>query len=383
MTRHTTESFIELAKVVHKKYYDYTALIFKDTKTKVLIRCPTHGIFYQMPTCHLRGSGCIKCGHIKISNTKMHNLEDIIKRSITTHGMRYDYSLVKYTGMNQKVDIICNIHGIFKQRPSDHIRLNGCPECSNRQRALSIDTFLQRVKHIHKGEYTYPNLSFTRNADKINVLCPNHGIFSPTVGNHIYEKSGCPKCANIRIGKAHTIPIEQKIKKALAVHKGKYVYISEESTNKRVVILCSIHGKFSQTWSNHVSNSQGCKKCYTGGRYSYKFFQDPKNQNLRGVLYVLKFTSNTEEFYKVGITKNINKRINQLSCKKEYNIKIITQINGNLASLFELEQKILNEHCYRNRYTPLYKIGGDCECFTPKIINVVLDILETVQINST
>ena len=47
--------------------------------------------------------------------------EQVIKYFNSVHGVgTYDYSKVDYINNRTKVIIICNIHGIFLQGPSDH-----------------------------------------------------------------------------------------------------------------------------------------------------------------------------------------------------------------------------------------------------------------------
>lgn len=56
--------------------------------------------------------------------------EQFIKRAKEIHGDKYDYSKVEYKRSDEKVCIICPIHGEFWQRPSFHISYsNGCPIC--------------------------------------------------------------------------------------------------------------------------------------------------------------------------------------------------------------------------------------------------------------
>jgi hypothetical protein len=47
--RLTTESFIEKAKSIHGDKYDYSKIIYKNTNFKVIIICPIHGEFMQIP----------------------------------------------------------------------------------------------------------------------------------------------------------------------------------------------------------------------------------------------------------------------------------------------------------------------------------------------
>lgn len=55
-----------------------------------------------------------------------------IKFAKNIHGDKYDYSRVKYVNCSEKVEIICPIHGVFTQTPSQHIHVkHGCNICLN------------------------------------------------------------------------------------------------------------------------------------------------------------------------------------------------------------------------------------------------------------
>ena len=63
--RDTKESFIEKARKVHGDKYDYAKVNYTDSYTPVIITCPEHGDFSQIPNSHLNGRGCPKCGNHK------------------------------------------------------------------------------------------------------------------------------------------------------------------------------------------------------------------------------------------------------------------------------------------------------------------------------
>lgn len=54
------------------------------------------------------------------------------------YGNLYDYSLVYYKNAQSKVNIICPIHGQFEKTPNNHLRGQGCPQCSSASRLLKI-----------------------------------------------------------------------------------------------------------------------------------------------------------------------------------------------------------------------------------------------------
>jgi ssDNA-binding Zn-finger/Zn-ribbon topoisomerase 1 len=59
--RFTSEEFIVQANIIHNNIYTYDKSIYVNNTTNVIICCPQHGYFEQLPCNHLRGHGCKKC----------------------------------------------------------------------------------------------------------------------------------------------------------------------------------------------------------------------------------------------------------------------------------------------------------------------------------
>lgn len=57
----TKQVFIKKAIKVHGDKYNYSLVDYINSKTKIKIVCPKHGIFEQTPNNHLKGCGCKKC----------------------------------------------------------------------------------------------------------------------------------------------------------------------------------------------------------------------------------------------------------------------------------------------------------------------------------
>lgn len=55
--------FTGKAAKIHRSRYDYSKVIYKNSKEKVCIICPEHGEFWQRPSNHLLGHGCPMCGN--------------------------------------------------------------------------------------------------------------------------------------------------------------------------------------------------------------------------------------------------------------------------------------------------------------------------------
>lgn len=118
-------------KSVHGDKYDYSEVVYINTKTKVKIICPTHGPFLQSPEKHWIGQNCPRCN----SNSKRSN-EEVIKKAREVHGDKYDYSDMDYIDKFTKIKITCPEHGPFYQRCQSHLGGTGCPDCMTKHNSV-------------------------------------------------------------------------------------------------------------------------------------------------------------------------------------------------------------------------------------------------------
>jgi len=176
----------------HGDKYDYSLVKYKNGKTKVKIICTEHGIFEQEPNNHLQGQKCPKCSLKENVKRMSSNNFEFIKKSKETHGDKYDYSLVNYKRNKNKVKIICKIHGEFEQFPQHHMKGSGCYKCNGGYQ-LSTEDFIAKSNKIHNNKYDYSVSNYTKAKNKIDIICPIHGIFSQQAFSHS-KGVGCPKC---------------------------------------------------------------------------------------------------------------------------------------------------------------------------------------------
>lgn len=55
-----------------------------------------------------------------------------INKMINVHNRKYDYSLLIYKTLSDKIKIICKSHGEFKQTAGAHSMGQGCPKCGDK-----------------------------------------------------------------------------------------------------------------------------------------------------------------------------------------------------------------------------------------------------------
>lgn len=255
----TKEEFIEKARKIHGNKYDYSKVDYLNGKTKVIIICPEHGEFLQVPEKHLTGQGCPYC-----CNTLKGTKESFIEKARKVHGNKYDYSKVEYKNNKKKVCIICPEHGEFWQDPHNHLKGKGCPECGKLLLSVSkydAESFIKMANVVHKGKYDYSQMNYVNLSSKIGIICPEHGLFYQNPYLHL-TGCGCPKCADIANGLKRRVTNEEFIERSRKVHGDRYDYSKVEyiTAKHKVCIVCPEHGEFWQSPWHHLTGC-GCPQC--------------------------------------------------------------------------------------------------------------------------
>jgi predicted RNA-binding Zn-ribbon protein involved in translation (DUF1610 family) len=149
---------------------------------------------------HLKGFNCPKCGREQVADKLSHSLERFISDAIAAHGDKYDYTEVEYVNALSNVKIVCPVHGPFLQKPANHVRGVGCSKCSDivaaDKRRLSTEEFVERARRVHGDKYDYSQSQYVTSHDKVEIVCPQHGVFRQSPATHTMgNKAGCPGCA--------------------------------------------------------------------------------------------------------------------------------------------------------------------------------------------
>ena len=202
---------------------------------------------------------CSTCAH----NSQRSNTKEFIHKSIEVHGNKFDYNLVEYVNNQTKVIILCNIcNNIFKQKPSNHLRGDGCLICANKKlsfnRRKNILDFVNKSKELNGEKYDYSLVEYINSHTAVKILCNTcNNIFQQTPSSHL-RGSGCNICAgNQKSNK------EEFVIKAQKIHIDKYNYdlVEYVNNNTKVKIKCNTCDTiFEQRPNNHL-HGDGCPKC--------------------------------------------------------------------------------------------------------------------------
>ncbi len=122
-----------------------------------------------------------------------------------------------------------------------------------------IRTFIEKSIQIHGDKYDYSKIKEVKSRKRIEILCKIHGSFLISPDNHIFQKSGCPKCAR---NKHKLIKISpERLEKIKRIQNNRYVYKDLSINDGFISIICPNHGEFSQRIYAH-EKGHGCNKCY-------------------------------------------------------------------------------------------------------------------------
>ena len=166
----TNDEFILIANKIHKNKYLYDKVTYINSKKKVTIICKEHGEFEQTPNAHIIGYGCEKCCK-RYSYTE----EEYIKVAKEKHQNKYNYSITKYKNAQEKIEIICNKHGIFSQNPSMHLQGNGCPNCRESKGEFNIAKYLDNLGIKYIRQYKFDDCINKRKLP-FDFYLPKHNI---------------------------------------------------------------------------------------------------------------------------------------------------------------------------------------------------------------
>ncbi len=198
--------------------------------------------------------------------------QEFIQDARKIHGDKYDYSLVEYINSKTKLTIICKEHGEFGRIANDHLSGHGCQKCTKPRK--SKEQFIQQAKKLHNNKYNYSKVEYVNNKTNVKIICTKHGEFLVSPNNHLQGKGGCRPC----MVESYTSSTEEFIKKANKIHNNRYDYskVVYVNNNTKVKIICSKHGIFLQTPSNHLQCE--CPRCKTsyGELYIEKILSDNK-----------------------------------------------------------------------------------------------------------
>ena len=123
-------------------------------------------------------------------------------------------------------------------------------------RRLTTEEVVSRVKEMYGDSVITDKINYTKNTEKITLVCPIHGEYQKRANEVLKGKGNCPKCAR------NSLSLIQFKERANILFNSFYDYtkVNFRSTHDKIIITCPIHGDFTKEVREHLSG-QGCPKC--------------------------------------------------------------------------------------------------------------------------
>lgn len=234
---------------------------------------------------------------------------EFIEKARGIHGNTYDYTHTQYVKSDVPTTIHCTTHGPFRQRPSDHLRGQGCPACGKVSgglvRRVGVEMFVVNAQRIHRDKYDYSKVVYINTHTPVIITCPKHGDFTQKPNTHISSGCGCPVCAR----------------------------------------------------ENHP------------GRYMEHRFGTAIPLEQPGVFYVIRFKNASEVFIKIGITTTTAKQ-RHTGKHTGYSMEVLREEKMTLHQALMKETLVKNQLA-EYRYHPALLKEGKTECFSDAAVALI------------
>lgn len=328
------------------------------SRARTLVICKYHGEVNVNAGDLYRGKrGCPECAEEGRRKSRMLSSEDFIQRSKQIHGDIYDYSEVVYNGTQNKVTLICKVHGHFEITPNSHFAGGGCNLCGVEKQKKTVQEkkhreYVDKLKERYGDEFDFSLTKYVDRTTPIIIICKQHGPFEADAWSFLSGRHGCPHCSGKYICN------DDFKKRAEKIHGvGRYTYDLVQTTKHKFGIKCNICGLHWSTTPNCILAGTGCPNCAKSGFHP----QAP------AVLYNIEFTLPTGvKLYKVGITNNtVTERLMNMKVKHDVTYKVLDEIHYDIGRDANDQEQELKKAYAEYQYTgKKFMKNGWTEIFT-------------------
>ena len=364
-----------------------------NSRTKCKLYCKESKRYWVTTSVekHLMREGC-PCGYCSHRNMMEQSKKRIIDKILTAQdSYNIDFIGFKdntYTGTTTKAILRCRKHNITWD--------------TTEARFIADKTYDNSGCKLCKKELIL-SLNDSKDETMIKDLTDNYGFLEGTIfwksdrttssGNaRNYWKYTCPKCSydeyvkeglcsgifegfigtlkegrkSCRCSNSYRWTLKQKeynLSKCVKDDNINFVSWCEGNSDRANLKCEECYHEWNALYYNIVSNGNRCPSC-AKSRSFWGLYKD----RLEDVdnLYLFRMVSGDEQFYKIGRSFNIDTRIKDI--KRYYEATLIGSWNNIHEVVFKREKE-LHKMFRTFSYEPLYKFGGETECFTSEILS--------------
>lgn len=234
-----------------------------------------------------------------------------------------------------------------------------------KQRYPNIEDVCSFEKYEYKTALTYTT-----------VVCREHGEYRTKPNWLMSRGNQCQHCAIHERSKKQNLGADEFIRRSKLRFGELYDYSKVEylDCRKSVKLVCKKHGDFEVIAYQHSNGEQGCQKC--GKEVEREFYAN--NHSNGSSVYLLKMTSKDSEFYKIGLSSRVNKRVCDIARESSCVVEIVYKQHFNdPMEAWDTEETLLLEFKDMS-YKPKETFRGYTECFKFDDIDNVVKIMKSI-----
>lgn len=170
--------FIRKSREVHGDKYGYSKSIYIHADHPLIVTCPIHGDFTQIPRNHYNGSKCHKCTNEATRERCVKDVDKFKEDADKVHNKFFNYDKVVYINNKVPVIITCPDHGDFEARPDNHLYGTGCGRCNESRGERKISILFDNLNILYKREFIIPSYKYRYDfyIPELNTLIEYDGI---------------------------------------------------------------------------------------------------------------------------------------------------------------------------------------------------------------
>lgn len=259
----TKEIFIQRAREIHGEKYDYSKVEYVNANSKVCIVCSKHGDFWQRAWNHLDGRGCNICAHEYVQGALTTRTQDKCYKIAKQFTTFKDFRLQQYSIYSAALK-----NGWLKDYTWLKYSIN-MSKPKKKRHFYTQEEFVFEIQKQYGQKYDCSLVKFVNMKTPISLICKEkgitgieHGLFHIRPDNLLNLHQGCPQCGIIKRNISQSLTLPNFINRANQIHNDKYDYSKTNYKNvkTKIIIICPLHGEFTQTPFNHLMG-KGCPYC--------------------------------------------------------------------------------------------------------------------------
>lgn len=183
------EGFIAKSIEVYGDKFDFTESLYTQASKNINLRCKLHPetLITRKPSDHISSGkagylGCRHCSDERIRSIQTMNVNDFVEHCTKIHNSKYTYpGITQFENLDVEIDIVCNVHGEFKQSAILHKAGHGCTACA-RSMGLTEREWLDslnipNMKYQHKIDMGKHSLYADGYDPDTNTIYEFHGDY--------------------------------------------------------------------------------------------------------------------------------------------------------------------------------------------------------------